>query len=375
MKVGAGGDRWLTEIAPRLKKRGLYVEIIATDFIPISHKSDASLWYPNKICEEGIKYREISTYNISNLVNTPILKPTALQDLSHQMNNFDVTYFLNAYFLQDFQVFAAKIASCNRPIISAQHACMFQDNLLHNLYIRLVSRPLLKAFDTYHVLNQEDFRTYQHWGMRNVYLIPNGVDIDRFHPSQDDFNPSQKLRLLFVGRLDRQKGIDLLLQALEYIEHKYNCVIDDIICRIIGAGPLLGLVKKYASSKDYIEYLGYVTEDELLENYRKSDLFLMPSRRETFGLVAVEALSSGVPVLTTDIPGPRSFMSEQFGFIVKPNSAKLLAEGLVEFHRIWREEPDRINSMKSCARRCVEKNLSWESVVDRFVEMIQNTTN
>ena len=283
--------------------------------------------------------------------------------LSREMRLHDITYFMNAYAFQDITTWLAKQFAGKPPVISAQHASMFQDSQLHNLYIHSITRALLRTFDAYHVLNREDYLTYIRWGLSPAFLIPNGVDTKRFSPaaSKDD----SQFTVLFAGRLDSQKGVDTILDAIQF--QKQN----GIVYKICGTGPMRADVERFADSHPNVHYLGYVPDDELLQLYKDASLFLMPSRRETFGLVAMEAMSSGTPVIVTDIPGPRTFMRESFGLMVPPADSRALANAIQWFYSLFLENPEELRTMARNAREICVNEYDWENVADKLSVMIK----
>ncbi|MHA2310838.1 MAG: glycosyltransferase family 4 protein [Candidatus Thorarchaeota archaeon] len=335
LRMGAGGDRWLVEVAPRLKKRGIHPTVFATDFIAKSYRANPTNWFVDQIVDADIRYQEALSSRISNQVNAPVMRGKSLRDLSREMAQHEVTYFMNAYVFQDISTWFAMRLAGQPPVISAQHATMFQDSRLHNAYMHSISRGMLRVFDAYHVLNREDYSTYVRWGLGPAFLIPNGVDTKRFTPATS--KDESQFTVLFAGRLDYQKGVDTILDALRHLEHEKK---NGIVYKICGTGPMRADVERFANSRANVHYLGYVPDDELVKLYRNASLFLMPSRRETFGLVAMEAMASGTPVVVTDIPGPRTFVRESFGRMVPPTDSKALAGAIKWFYHLFLEQPE-----------------------------------
>ncbi|MFX0108947.1 MAG: glycosyltransferase family 4 protein, partial [Candidatus Hodarchaeota archaeon] len=179
---------------------------------------------------------------------------------------------------------------------------------------------------------------------------------------------------LFVGRLDYQKGIDIILAAIQELEEKEPTVASKTNFVICGTGPMRDIVEKFASKRSNVSYLGYVSDEDLLVHYKSVSLFLMPSRRETFGLVAMEAMASGTPVLVTDIPGPRTFVDDSFGRMVPPENPSKLAEGIAWFQRAHSEEPSKMKSMGQRARDICVKEYDWDIVADKLSVMMKQGT-
>lgn len=125
-----------------------------------------------------------------------------------------------------------------------------------------------------------------------LVLIHNGVP-DPGPPDIDPALSSSDLRLLFVGRFDFQKGFDVLLDAMSIIEGR------PIQLTAIGASVRGGVVTE---QRPNVHYEGWVKQSEISAYYRKAHLLVMPSRWEGFAMVALEALSNGLPVLSSDHP-------------------------------------------------------------------------
>jgi glycosyltransferase involved in cell wall biosynthesis len=117
-------------------------------------------------------------------------------------------------------------------------------------------------------------------------VLSNGVDTDTYYPENRIVN--DKLKVFFVASLTKRKGLDILLPLIDRFENN-----SDIEFYVAGGGPLEGEVKK----RKNITYLGVLDEKELASEYRKCDLFVYPSHDDFYGLVVLEALSSGLYVL------------------------------------------------------------------------------
>jgi len=164
---------------------------------------------------------------------------------------------------------------------------------------------------------------------KKFYEIPFGVDTTKFFPKKDlalrRKSIDDRLNILFVGGLDKAhhfKGVDVLLRAVSALRNK------DWKLNIVGRGELLAGYKELSRELDVddkVRFWDNVSNDELPDFYRKSDLFVLPSvsRNEAFGLVLLEAMSSGVPVIASNLPGVRKvFRDNVDGFLVDPGNVK-----------------------------------------------------
>ncbi len=198
-----------------------------------------------------------------------------------------------------------------------------------------------------------------------ITVIPYGVDLQRFRPADNsqaraggDF-----LRLLFVGRINQRKGIKYLLEALDLLGsanvHLTVCgrVVDD-----------LSLFKPYI---DRVTIRPSVSSSELAAAYRDADLFVFPSIAEGFGQVLLEALASGLPILsTTHTAAPDLIVDGEHGFIVEPRRPDLLADRIA-----WASaHPDELAEMKLRARARAEQ-FTWERFRSKSVAAIASYLN
>ncbi len=151
-----------------------------------------------------------------------------------------------------------------------------------------------------------DYSPYLERYRDKIVVIPVGVDADRFKPIKGI--KKNKNIVGFLSVLDeyhRYKGLDYLLRAIAQAKEK----IPDIKLLVGGSGALLPEYKRMAKElgiAQNVEFLGFVPEDRLVEFYNKLDVFVLPStsrEQEGFGIVAVEALACGTPVIVTDVVG------------------------------------------------------------------------
>jgi glycosyltransferase involved in cell wall biosynthesis len=201
----------------------------------------------------------------------------------------------------------------------------------------------------------------------DVIEIPNGVDIVRFNPdvSSDEIKKRHNLRdekvILFVGALDKAhqfKGVEILIKAFSKLKYK------KAILMIVGEGGLKDYYQNFAKgigvSKKII-FTGRVSDQDLQKYYALSDLLVLPSttRGEIFGLVLIEAMACGKPVIATNLPGVRTVVdNRKNGFLVEPNNEKDLANKL----EYLLENENVAKKFGKEGRKKVEERYSWERI-------------
>jgi len=163
-------------------------------------------------------------------------------------------------------------------------------------------------------------------------IIPNGVDTRHYRregPVREEFKDG-KLNILFVGRLEERKGVSDLIRACTLVKKEYPNF------RLIITGPGLKLRYYYqmlaqAMLGDQAVFTMYVPFDQLPQYYRTADIFCAPaSGGESFGIVLLEAMASGTPVVATSIPGYASVITHgQNGLLAKPQDERSIADALL----------------------------------------------
>ncbi len=197
----------------------------------------------------------------------------------------------------------------------------------------------------------------------SVHVTPYGVDLERFRPSGNpgDHPPhaGRPLRVLFVGTVNQRKGIKYLLEAVNLVGPRQVQVV--IRGRAVDD---LQLVRRLAPNADI--RLG-VSHEELRDAYRTSDLFVFPSLGEGFGHVLLEALASGLPILsTTRTAAPDLISPGVEGFIVEPQSSGAIADRL-EWALTHRRQ---LAAMRLAARECAEQ-FTWPRFRSRLAGIVE----
>lgn len=203
--------------------------------------------------------------------------------------------------------------------------------------------------------------------LHKVRVVPSGVNIERFHPglNQDKIrqryglNQSDKV-ILFAGALEPYKGCDYLVLSLSLIIE--NLPHARLI--IIGKGALKEKLKKMAREldiSDKVIFAGYVPEEDLPYYYAACDIFVLPSVSplEGFGVVQLEAMASGKPVVTTTIPGPSEADAEEVATIhVPPRDKEALADAI---SKLLTDE-GLARKMGENGRKLVEAKYTWSKI-------------
>lgn len=193
-----------------------------------------------------------------------------------------------------------------------------------------ISNAIKDTFHKYYDINWIDYEK-----KKPAIVLPLGVDEDLFKNVQK-IKSDKSVNILFVGRLERRKGIDLLLSIIPNILKRF----DNVEFTIVGNDKILHENKinykeeflKIHKGKDYlsrVKFYGYVSDEELARLYSECDIFVAPSRYESFGIIFIEAMANGKPVVGTNVGGiPEIIMNGENGFLFDNESTKDLQEKL-----------------------------------------------
>ena len=168
----------------------------------------------------------------------------------------------------------------------------------------------LNLVDAITVNSKEGYDYYTKMGF-NVVQIPNAIDLNLIpKKSTKQF----KNQLIFAGRLSKEKGIEILLEAASQLPNNYHLLI-------AGSGPLEEKVRKLSDEKTNLHYLGYQSKQNVLSLIRGSDLLIQPSLEEGISSTLLEAMACGTCVLGSDIEGISEVIeNKKTGLLVEPNN-------------------------------------------------------
>jgi len=168
-----------------------------------------------------------------------------------------------------------------------------------------------------------------------VHVIRRGVDLERFTPgNRDDARrtlglPSNLAVGLYVGRLARVKGVDVLLQACHLLRRR----CPGFRMYIIGGGPEARQLQQICARlelNDCVRFLGAVDHAQLSSWYRAADCMVLPSRSEGIPNVLLESISCGTPVVASDVGGISEVTDERLDFLVRPGDPEALAAAMLQ---------------------------------------------
>jgi glycosyltransferase involved in cell wall biosynthesis len=223
--------------------------------------------------------------------------------------------------------------------------------------------------DTVFVNSEEYRRSWIDRGIEpaKLKILPRGLDTELFHPRRRDSSfwtrfgangasaTDEITRLLYVGRISKEKDLDVLAAAYRQLREE-NLPVQ---LYLVGNGPYSLALQELMPDATFT---GYLAGEELATAYASADVFVFPSTTDTFGNVIIEAQASGLPVIVSTIGGPKELVEPGVnGFVIKALDAQALAEAIRSLVR----EPELRAEMASRARESVVDR-SWPAAFQKF---------
>jgi glycosyltransferase involved in cell wall biosynthesis len=194
-----------------------------------------------------------------------------------------------------------------------------------------------------------------------IDVIPNGVDLNRFHPAAAR-NMSGELKLLTVGRLSVTKRVETLIEVVEILSKKNKRTR----LTIAGGGGLSEQLKNLVEQKkltDIIDLTGRIESEKMPDVYRQNDIFVSASMQEGMSNAMLEAMASGLPIITTRCEGVDELITDN-GIVVEDTDAAALAEAINNLA----ENKQRYNAMCAAARHRAE-TFGWDRVAEGYMKL------
>jgi len=345
LRHAAGVENWIAEVVERLSNHSW--TIVTSD----SGSKFSSQVY-DRVTRSGARVIEIPL-----LPPYGFPSPSTLHRFAEVFGGADAVYFYYMGLgLRLSSLLFAELSST--PLIAGHH------NWVDYGRARWSERFGLKRFNAHHALNREHEEQLKSLGAPNVYRIGNGVHCAQFRPA----DKGDLFSVLFVGRLDRGKGVDLLPAIVSSLRSEIG---SQFVFHVVGGGRTKEAeeAKRLIGGCGRVVWHGYVSEDEKRELYASSHVLVAPSRMEAFPLVGLEAMASGTPVVASDIPGPREYVRDGFnGYLVR--DVKEMVERVVEVYSLWRRGDSAYYDLCGNARRTAEV-FDWGRVVPRLERMFR----
>ena len=312
-----GGVEAVHLLNKALVKQGVEVYLITTD---VGLKNDSNIKLNEWIDVEGVKVKYYKHYFDDEHYT---FSPNLLWNLFKEIKNYDLIHITGVW---NFPVLAASLACLisKKPYIISLHGLLYKETInikssfIKKLYFNLIAKYYLKKANAIHyTTNDEKENIFQKINDTSI-IIPNGVDLSLFTnlPPKNIFkNDYQVLKnkryILFLGRIDKKKGINLLIEAFKKLSEEYR----DLFLVIVGPGDFgykAKIEKQLRENKLYERTLftGMLTGSKKLSAYVDASVFVLSSYSDNFAMSVVEAMACNTPVVISDRVGIASDIEE-----------------------------------------------------------------
>lgn len=246
-----------------------------------------------------------------------------------------------------------------------------EDIMRFSSILKPMVRWSLKNADITHAVSKYCKDMAEEMGAKRTVLIPNGVDVSRFKPREDEkeslrekygFSSDEKI-IISTSRLTPKNGMHILIKAVSKLK---NIDGGKLKLLIVGEGSQKDELIKLTSDlglNDVVQFLGYVTHDQIPEYLSLSDIFCRPSLDEGFGISFIEAMACKVPVIGTPVGGIVDIIEDgQNGLFVEPDNPDDLADKL----NVLLSDLSYGQELTKEGYETVQKKFKWEVVLGQM---------
>jgi len=380
---GAGTGIYVDNLAMSLIKRGHEVRVLCSD-----HHVPKKEYYAEAVLfNNGNSEKYDLDFDFPVFASHPLSKGKKFGELNQDQKEAYVQAFRKKIgqeisgFKPDIVhvhhgwVIASVLAEFDIPYVITLHGTEYYAFKKYKEYQELTLRGIHGAQIIMALTEQERKQAIGAYGIdpQKIIIVKSGTDTNMFKPLEIDkqillksysVKDVDRPVVLFGGRLTAQKGLDTLLEAAEI----YSQENERPITLIAGDGDLREQSEQLAKQLqlDDIYFLGSQDHQQMVKLYNIADVLAAPSRFEPFGLVALEALACGTPVIASNAEGFRQTINEHVGCLIESDDYKALAEKVTTFIRDGFKE-----KVKHKAAAYVKQNFSWTRTVSH-IESVYN---
>lgn len=354
-----GVEEHVLHLSRKLRERGVDVRVATTDLrrdVPFERLSAPNDSYPFPV----VRHR---AYRLSDAPNgLGILAPAMLLDVLN--GSADVVH---AHAYGHFPTWAGSAAYTlgRSAVVITPHSDQGHPTLSKRIFDRVAPRFTLRQSSRVIAVTRREADHLVDLGLDagRIAVIPNGIEPGEFLSIPRPHPPRDSVTGLFVGRLaSRQKGLEPLVEALARVPRNLNLHLR-IVGEDWGGASLVDRLAVRLGVRDRITMTGALPRKALLAEYAQADFLALPSLFEPFGIVLLEAMAAGLPVVASRVGGiPEIVADEQTGLLVEPGDVRGLAAALARMAG----EPELRGRYGERGRARIGP-YSWEALVPRIL--------
>lgn len=372
-----GPARVSYEISKNLVQRGHDVTVYTTD----GFNSRLSVEKNKPIDVDGIKtyyFRNLSSYLARKVVfPIPYYLPLVVRN---EINNFDIIH------IHEHRTMLAAIVhhyakKNDIPYVLQSHGSvfpLFQNQILKKTCGHLLGYDVLRCASRVIALNNCEADQYRAMGIEDgrIRLLPNGIDISNYAnlPARGNFfkknniDTSKRL-ILYLGRLNKTKGIDLLINAFSDLSNKFDKAFLVLVGPDDGYRSKLEELINISNLGDKVLLTGFISSEEKLMAFVDSDCFVTPSF-SGFPMTFLESLACGTPIITTNIGDTLEWINNNVGYVVKYDRNQL-ADAIF---RILSDESLRAR-FGDMGKQLAKDEFNWPLIIEKLEKIYDEIQN
>ncbi|ADT85073.1 glycosyltransferase family 4 protein [Thermococcus barophilus] len=359
-----GQERYVYNLSKYLVKMGHEVRVITSNF------------------PKSKKFEEIDGITVEryNLITRPLRNPIVPKFLQvpKRFKEFDIVHIHNEHAFSSMVAAYAKKKE-DFPLVLTNHGQLKFGNYIadtiEKTYMKTFGKKILELSDIIVVNSESDkefLSTIAPKISNKTYILHNAIDpevLTKLAKEADgnEWTMDADIKILYVGRLIRRKGVEWLIKAIKIIK---NSTSKKIKCILVGEGEDRNyfemLVREYNLS-DSVVFAGRISDKKLAWLYENSDIFVLPSLSEGLPTTILEAMYFSLPVVATDIPGNRDHFKD-VAILVPPKDEKALANSLL----MLLENENLAKQLSKAGKKLVEEKYTWDRVAREYEKLYKN---
>ncbi len=346
-----GAETHINNLAKNLAKKGVKVAVYTTYFG--AEKATQEENWNNHTIKRFSYFNPIIPYTLSKELVSAVNERIKAGTIVH----------LQGYGKGIYDSVAKLCVKRNIPYVLTAHGFFHTKkfSFFKNIYERTLGKYLVKNASVCIALTAMQIDKYKSLGAKRIEVVPNGVDLNLFKNTKKKRNAEE---ILFVGRLSENKGIDILVKAFDKLKKEFPHAKLRIAGKDWGYKKELDALIKELNIK-CIDFTGEIEQKDLIELYNTCGIFVLPSRYEGFGIVQLEAMACGAPVIATRAKGASAVIENgRNGILVEPDNADELYNAT---KKILTDDKFRKRIIANGTKLAQE--YSWEKIADKYLEI------
>lgn len=388
MEIG-GMNVYILELSKELARKGLIIDIFTRSQSEKSPKVVEVSENMRVIHLPAGKQKYLPPKNLKEYI------PEFLENFYNLVESENLLYdFLSCHYYLSGIIGLNIKNKLNLPMLMTFHTLALMKNLVargseeKETVERInIEIDLVKKADKIIATSENDaeyLATLYNCSREKIQILTPGINLELFHPMDKQIakkkigaSPNHKI-ILFVGRVEPLKGIDVLLYAIKILTEKYH---DLGLCLWIVGGNVSGEYREWSHELQKLEelrrvlnisasvkFVGRKEQKDLPYYYAVAEIVVIPSHYEAFGMTALEAMSCGTPVIATDATGVSGLIDKKHKHLVTSSNNPLMLSQKI--HKLLSDETE----YKKVSQEVYEnvQDLSWESVAEKFMRLCKD---